>query len=327
VALASQAALFGCVAGENPPPGDDSTDTNTETQRLGVITPWTPDLAGAAFVDDSNESHVPVAEAGACTGKICYHGGAVVTDRPTVYYIWYGDWNPSPVPDLLKTFAETLGNSPYFRINTTYTDSSGNPVTGRMIYGASYSVGYTHTASLGGDDVGQIVTEALQGNHLPYDPNGIYFVMGSRGVHVPGLCTDLCAWHSSERVTFAYGRAGGSVPVLYGFIGNPLYCYDKETPGVCAEQQEGPNGTSGADGMASLLAHEISETVTDPFGNGWHGSAGETENADLCAWTFGTSYYTANGAQANQHLGSLDWLLQRNYNHALGRCTRTISGY
>ena len=34
---------------------------------------------------------------------------------------------------------------------------------------------------------------------------------------------------------------------------------------------------------------------------------------DLCEWTFGTTYLTANGAQANMKLGGRDFLIQQNW--------------
>src|SRR5262249_6185761 len=66
---------------------------------------------------------------------------------------------------------------------------------------------------------------------------------------------------------------------------------------------------------ASVIAHEVEETVTDPELNAWTG-----ENADMCAWTFGTEY-TSNGARANVRLGNRDFLIQRNWVNADGgRC-------
>jgi hypothetical protein len=46
------------------------------------------------------------------------------------------------------------------------------------------------------------------------------------------------------------------------------------------------------------------------------------ENADKCAWTFGTTYVVANGALANMRLGTgtsaRDFLIQRNWVNANG---------
>ena len=60
-----------------------------------------------------------------------------------------------------------------------------------------------------------------------------------------------------------------------------------------------PNGNAGADGMASIIAHELEEAATDPDLNAWYDATG-AENADKCAWTFGTEYTAANGSQG-QH--------------------------
>jgi hypothetical protein len=57
--------------------------------------------------------------------------------------------------------------------------------------------------------------------------------------------------------------------------------------------------------------------VTDPNLNAWYDRRGY-ENADKCAWTFGTTYTTSNGAQANMNLGGLNFLIQQNWVNANG---------
>ncbi|PYT19407.1 MAG: hypothetical protein DMG59_00390, partial [Acidobacteria bacterium] len=80
---------------------------------------------------------------------------------------------------------------------------------------------------------------------------------------------------------------------------------------------------AGADGMASIIAHELEEATTDPDLNAWYDVRGY-ENADKCAWTFGTTYATANGSTANMHLGTRDFLIQRNWvNAAGGYCAKS----
>jgi hypothetical protein len=73
----------------------------------------------------------------------------------------------------------------------------------------------------------------------------------------------------------------------------------------------------GADGMASVIYHELSEAVTDPDLNAWYDRRGQ-ENADKCAWTFGTTYHPAGGKTANVKLGARDFLLQQNWVNASG---------
>jgi len=81
-------------------------------------------------------------------------------------------------------------------------------------------------------------------------------------------------------------------------------------------QSTGPNGDAQADAMASVLAHELEEAATDPELSAWWDSTG-AENADKCAWTFGTTY-TAGGAQANMTIGPRNFLIQRNWVNAGG---------
>ena len=70
--------------------------------------------------------------------------------------------------------------------------------------------------------------------------------------------------------------------------------------------------------MASIIAHEMEEAISDPDLNAWYDRSG-AENADKCAWTFGTTY-TANGAMANMKLGTRDFLIQRNWNNSTNAC-------
>jgi hypothetical protein len=97
-------------------------------------------------------------------------------------------------------------------------------------------------------------------------------------------------------------------------IGNSDRC-----PSACAEQTTGPNGNAGADGMASVLAHELEEAHTDPQLNAWYDNRGY-ENADKCAWTFGATYIAGNGAKANVKLGGRDYLIQQNWNAQTQSC-------
>jgi hypothetical protein len=68
--------------------------------------------------------------------------------------------------------------------------------------------------------------------------------------------------------------------------------------------------------MASIIAHELEETATDPDLNAWYDQRG-AENADKCAWTFGSTY-AASGALANMKLGTRDYLIQQNWVNASG---------
>ncbi len=69
--------------------------------------------------------------------------------------------------------------------------------------------------------------------------------------------------------------------------------------------------------MASVIAHELEEMVTDPNLNAWYDTRGY-ENADKCAWTFGTVSTASNGSLYNMTLGARQYLIQRNWVNASG---------
>jgi len=84
-----------------------------------------------------------------------------------------------------------------------------------------------------------------------------------------------------------------------------------QCPGPCGVPSVGPNGNAGADALVSILAHELTESTTDPLLNAWFDSKG-AENADKCAWTFGAAQFQVNGGWANVNVGARSFLIQRN---------------
>ncbi len=243
---------------------------------------------------------------------ISYHGGPVLLGTPNVYYIWYGNWSgntaTSILTDLVNSSTGNISGSPYFNINTTYYDGSGAKVSGLVHYAGSTTDSYSRGTALSDADILTIVTSAITGGKLPKDTNGVYFVLTSADVNeTSGFCTYYCGWHYR-------GTVSGS-DIKYSFVGNPDRC-----PSACEAQYIGPNGNAGADGMASIISHELEEAVTDPDLNAWFDSRGN-ENADKCAWTFGSVYpvvTTQGTAYANMKLGSRNFLIQRNWVDASG---------
>jgi hypothetical protein len=240
---------------------------------------------------------------------ISYHGGPVITGTTNVYYIWYGNWSGNSATTILTDLAQNLGGSPYFNINTTYYNGSGVHVSNAVGYGGSTTDSYSQGTSLSDAQIKTVVSSAISSGRLTLDTNAVYFVLTSADVTASsGFCTQYCGWHT-------HGTISGS-DVKYSFVGNPDRC-----PASCEDQTTGPNGNAGADGMASIIAHELEEAVTDPDLNAWYDSRG-AENADKCAWTFGTQYTVANGAKANVKLGARDFLIQQNWvNSGSGSCS------
>jgi hypothetical protein len=66
-------------------------------------------------------------------------------------------------------------------------------------------------------------------------------------------------------------------------------------------------------------ANELEETDPDPDLNAWFDTQGY-ENADKCAWNFGTTSSAANGAKHNLTLGGKQYLVQQNWIATAGPC-------
>jgi len=278
-----------------------SSDDETKPNGKGMGTLLNP--------GNGNGGEAKAAQPGSGTNNgIFYHGGPVMLGTVNVYYIWYGNWSGNSATTILTDFANSIGGSPYYNINTTYNDGSSHSLSNSIHYVVSTTMSSTtHGTSLSDADIQTIVMDAINSKALPLDGNAVYFVLTSADVTASsGFCTKYCGWHT-------YGTISGlTTRIKYAFVGDPSRC-----PSACMAQTTGPNGNAGADGMASVIAHELEEAASDPQLNAWYDRRGY-ENADKCAWTFGTTYTTSTGAKANMKLGSRDYLIQRNWVNASG---------
>ena len=241
---------------------------------------------------------------------INYRGGPVMTNAlgNTVYYIWYGNWGNNSAQTILTDFAQNIGGSPYFNINTTYYDAAGKYVKNIIALGGSYLTSAYLGNSLTDAQIKQVVSDAIGAGKLPANNDAVYFVLTSSEVTASsGFCTQYCGWHTHASMTF-----GTTYDIKYSFVGNPDRC-----PSACSAQTTSPNGNAGADGMASIIAHELEEAATDPDLNAWYDSRGY-ENADKCAWNFGATTTAADGSKSNMTLGSRKYLIQQNWLNASG---------
>jgi len=256
----------------------------------------TPDGKGGGLATTPRED-------AAAAGQILFHGGPVMNKAKgvNVYLIWYGDWTGNTATTIIPKFVQDLDGSPYFNINTTYYDSTNTHVTNAVSYNGSTTHAETYGTSLSDNQIEQIVSDTN-----PTDSNAVYFVLTGPDVTASsGFCTSYCGWHTHATI--------GGRDIKYAFVGDAA----SQCPSSCTAQSTSPNGDIGADGMASVVSHELEEAVSDPDLNAWYDRRGQ-ENADKCAWTFGTEYTVSNGSKANMRLGSLDYLIQRNWVNAGG---------
>jgi hypothetical protein len=239
---------------------------------------------------------------------INYHNGPVMLGTTHIYFIWYGDWSADDTEAILTDEANSIGGTPWYNIATTYYDKTNKHVSNSATFNGSTTDDYSRGKNLTESSIRGIVSDAITSGRLPKDKNGVYFVLTSPEVYEDGFCgptQGFCGWHTSATLA--------GLDIKFSFVGGAAQC-----PNVCTrERSRSPNDNPGADGMASIFAHELIETVTDPDLNAWYDKNGE-ENADKCAWTFGDIYTAPNGTGANVRWGSRDFLVQRNWVNAGG---------
>lgn len=241
---------------------------------------------------------------------ITFHGGHVVTGVPNVYFVWYGTTSSSTM-SVLTDFVRALTNSPWASMNRTYYDGAGVPAsTSFVLRQAAYDLDYSRGKVITDSQVQDIVFAQIRAGRLPLDGHGLYFLFTAADVRITsGFGTEYCGYHT-------FGVLNGT-PIRYALVGNPRQFGDA----CMAQTGSSPNDNPPADAMASILAHELTEMITDPLLNAWYDAAGQ-ENADKCDWTFGSTFVVPNGSLANMTIGGRNFLIQRNWlNVGAGRCS------
>ncbi len=297
-----------------------------------------PTRAAAAIADAGGNAHGKPGGGGGGGGGtssgtqagIYYHGGRIASPGSDAFHVVSIYWsagatypggpnpnggdvtgNGSQDGSLVGTFLRNLGGTPYYNINQTYWDNLGASGALRYVSGAVTYDGYWADGSNAPSGTESVSDSAIQQEVIasfavrPWAADTIYAVFSAGGVNLGGgAFTQYCAYHGH----FSYGGHD----VLYAVM--PYNDYSSS----CKVQSTGPNGDP-ADAEVNTLTHEIEETNTDPDLNAWWDRRGY-ENADKCAWTFGT-VYTANGAYANMSFGGHHWLIQRQWkNSGKGSC-------
>ena len=248
------------------------------------------------------------------TPPMLYWGGPVVPAERVVSIYWSAStiYTGGPTPgttgagsadgSLVGYFLSHLGGSSYYNINTTYTDTvgGGHTVANALAYTGFWAANASPPSGSQNVSDAAIQAEIVSGftsGKLSYNASTVYAVFTSGVVNLGGgFGTQYCAYHGDF-------QWNGNV-VLYAAMP-----YDAAYPGACT-MFAAPNGDAGADAEVNTLAHELEEANTDPQLNAWFDSSGY-ENADECAWIFGTA--SLSGGQANITVGSKNFYVQENW--------------
>jgi hypothetical protein len=318
------AVLVAAACGEQP------SAPQRETQQPAAVPAANPEFA-QVFAQPGNHVHVMPTQAayaeafararhgggggGGGTG-IFYHGGPIVYNPRVVAIYWSASTIYAGGPaagtsgsggtdgSLVGYFLRNLGGSPYWNINTTYFDGAGTHLDNVVSYDGYWADNTDVPASGASVSDAAVQAEVVKGftsGAVTFDPSTIYVVFSANGVNLGGgFGTQYCAYHG-------YFTWNGN-NVKYAVM---PYAY--EYPSACTAGQA-PNGDPAADAEVNVLAHETEEFATDEDLNAWYDRRGY-ENADKCAWKFGTTSGGA-GKQWNIVVGGKDWLVQMNWVNA-----------
>lgn len=248
--------------------------------------------------------------------------GGLYSGPVQIIPVWVGTWSDSRKASwnsLLGNLITSLGGdgdisiaNQIFNTNTLYF-STKSVVTTKLSWSTPTTPSATVLATLakssGGvvpvsdSDVAKYINLALSTSKVSAPSVGtkaIYVYIGAADTRLSsGFGTAYCGWHT-------YGTLGAkNIPYI------AIQDFTSKYFNSCSAQIVSPNADVPLDASASILVHEIDESITDADLRTWYDSRG-AENADKCAWTFGITKavgvakynYTANGK---------NYLIQRNW--------------
>jgi len=330
VACAATLSLSACSdTAITPPTRTASPDSPSLTRDPDIMMNGPRVFHTKPWHDNDNAAHGRGGGGGGSNNGISYHGGPVLQSGTNVVAVY---WASSPIyvngptpgtsggnaadQSLVGQFLRSLGGSPYFNINSSYTDGSGRAIANSVSY-TGYWANNT-SVPVNGQNVSDasmlsMLSSGFMSGALTYDSHTLYAIFTAGTVNLGGgFGSQYCAYHWNGTVN----TPSGSRNVLYAAMP-----YDHAYSGSCdVFTQWGPaNGSfdPGADAEVNTLAHETEETTTDELGTAWFDSRG-FENADKCAWTFGSTFSTSGGGVANVTLGGKNYLIQQNWVNANG---------
>jgi hypothetical protein len=245
------------------------------------------------------------------------NGDAGMLGTVNVYLIWMGNWTSSAIDQatqtLVPTFVQGLNDSAYSAIWATYNSNWGAP-SGKVQLGQHFIDPYEWGGQLNDNDAQDEILWVIS-NGIKNDINGVYVLLPHSEIQVApptqdgAYCTSVCAYNANQSLD-------GTNNIKYVVLPQNTNC------GGCQWGFETPNTAGGQDtkgridGEISLLAHELSEAITDPNAPyGWYnGNSGfNTQIADYCQGTGLTAegaWYNVGAARANAHLNGNDFLIQ-----------------
>jgi len=309
------------------PTGTRSHGEPTRDWSINLSTPSTMSInspsvstdqpnADDAWVADNftrNPITVKAANVGSAITKspiTCRGTCTMLTGSLAVIPVWVGTWTDvnktqwnTALGNLVNTFSNTATNHVLSTNKQYYTlkNQTLPAITWSTTLKPSIALKSPTATAVSDADVATYINSYIMAN--PFTTPGvtpIYVYMGASNTRLSsGFGTKYCGWHS-------YGNTAAGKQTFIAIQDFTSTYYSG-----CAAQTVSPNANVALDAMASVLIHEIDETITDPYLNAWYDNKG-AENADKCAWTFGAST-TVSGYKYNVTAGTAKYYIQQNW--------------
>lgn len=235
---------------------------------------------------------------------IAYNGGSFMDGQVNLYNIYYGSSNTQA---LIDYFAANIGNSAWYTTMKHYS-GGGKAISGTVSFVTSKYISSTVT-TLTDSAIKNTLAGLFFAKTLTADSDGIYAFIFKGDITFNGWLSQWCGYHSF----FTYNGK----TIKYFVAGDSSF---STSGSACQGYQNGAtaNNNVGADSLASVYAHELVATVSDFSGRAFYAAtpAGLQENADLCAWNWGS--FLPGSVNANVVVGSKNFLIQQNWLPGVG---------
>lgn len=223
-----------------------------------------------------------------------YNGGPVLGGMTTVNLIYYG-WGSqvTTVQPIFNNFISGISGTNWWGITRFYSDRANSPL------GVQLGQSIALDASTYGTSLNQSTISSIARNSPQAQGNNLNLVLTGPSISVANFGVTSCGWH-------AYSGS-----FVYGFVGNA------QNAPTCIDNLVQFRGDPIVGGMLSVIAHELTEAISDPYLSAWKEPGPQTatsgrENADMCAWKYSGIQHDSFGA-FNQSFGGQNYLIQDNW--------------
>ena len=213
---------------------------------------------------------------GLMSQKLKYkYGAPVLTDPVNIYCtlimiilmmidIYYGTWKDQAGKDALENLMKGIDKTSWYAMmkDYYYQESETAPkvfVSGEVNFRKAVTDHYSLGKNLTDGDIARVIQTQIDSKALPEDESAVYFVLTSpdvdEGFEGASFGREYCGYHLASRM-----RSGKKI--FFSMVGHP----EKYLDGCGADVGHSKNSQSHAwiDSMASSMAHELVEAVSDP---------------------------------------------------------------